>query len=108
MQIWKVTHNNPQFPEWYESHRTLQTEADINGGPVGLVLADGLAIRQNFCNIVNSIWGIGLWCEVNENISGADLNGDGMISEENGDGMQNGVEGGAENGNDAELWYNVI
>lgn len=34
---------------------TLQSEADINGGPVGLVLQDGLSIRQNFCNIVNSI-----------------------------------------------------
>ena len=33
----------------------LQTEADINGGPVGLVLQDGLSIRQNFCNICNSI-----------------------------------------------------
>ena len=33
----------------------LQSEADINGGPVGLVLQDGLNIRQNFCNIVNSI-----------------------------------------------------
>ena len=33
----------------------LQSEADINGGPVGLVLQDGLSIRQNFCDIVNSI-----------------------------------------------------
>ena len=33
----------------------LQSEADINGGPVGLILQDGLSIRQNFCNIVNSI-----------------------------------------------------
>lgn len=33
----------------------LQSEADINGGPVGLVLQDGLSIRQNFANIVNSI-----------------------------------------------------
>ena len=33
----------------------LQSEADTNGGPVGLVLQDGLSIRQNFCNIVNSI-----------------------------------------------------
>lgn len=33
----------------------LQTEADLNGGPVGLVMQDGLAIRQNFCNIVNSV-----------------------------------------------------
>lgn len=33
----------------------LQSEADINGGPVGLVMQDGLSIRQNFCNIANSI-----------------------------------------------------
>ena len=33
----------------------LQSEADLNGGPVGLVLQDGLSIRQNFCNVCNSI-----------------------------------------------------
>jgi hypothetical protein len=38
----------------------LQDEADINGGPVGLILQDGLTIRQNFCNIVNSIWDLGI------------------------------------------------
>ena len=38
----------------------LQSEADLNGGPVGLVLQDGLSIRQHFCNVVNSIWDIGL------------------------------------------------
>ena len=34
----------------------LQSESDMNGGPVGLVLHDGLSIRQNFCNIVNSLY----------------------------------------------------
>ena len=38
----------------------LQTEADLKGGPVGLVLQDGLSIRQNFYNIVNSSCGIGI------------------------------------------------
>ena len=81
----------------------LQTEADINGGPVGLVLQDGLSIRQNFCNIVNSIWGIGIWCEPAENISGADLNGDGLIYDRNDAGQSSGVDssntnnGGTEN-----------
>ena len=81
----------------------LQTEADINGGPVGLVLQDGLSIRQNFCNIVNSIWGIGIWCEPAENISGADLNGDGVIYDRNDAGQSSGVDssntdnGGTEN-----------
>ena len=71
---------------------TLQSEADINGGPVGLVLQDGLQIRQNFCNIVNSIWGLGIWCEVNENIVGADLDGNGLTYEEDELGENSGVE----------------
>lgn len=61
----------------------LQTEANINGGPIGLVMQDGLSIRQNFCNIVNSIWGLDLWCEPSETISKADINGDGVLYDEN-------------------------
>ena len=81
----------------------LQTEADLNGGPVGLVLQDGLSIRQNFCNVVNSIWGLGIWCEPAENVVGADLNGDGVIYDRNDAGQSSGVEssntdnGGTEN-----------
>lgn len=60
----------------------LQTEADINGGPVGLVLQDGLAIRQNFCIIANSIWGLGIWCEASETATGVDRNGDGTAYDE--------------------------
>ena len=81
----------------------LQTEADLNGGPVGLVLQDGLSIRQNFCNIANSIWGLGIWCEPAENVVGADLNGDGVIYDRNDAGQSSGVEssntdnGGTEN-----------
>ena len=33
----------------------LQSEADINGGPIGLVMQDGLTIRQNFCELANKI-----------------------------------------------------
>ena len=79
----------------------LQTEADLNGGPVGLVLQDGLSIRQNFCNIVNSIWGIGMWCEPAENIIGADTDGDGVVYDRNVEGESSGIEssdnGGQEN-----------
>ena len=78
----------------------LQSEADLNGGPVGLVLQDGLAIRQNFCNIVNSIWGIGIWCEPAENIMGADTNGDGVIYDRNDAGQNSGAD--ANGGNDNE------
>lgn len=74
----------------------LQSEADINGGPVGLVLQDGLSIRQNFCNIVNSIWGLGIWCEPAENVTGADINGDGLMYDRN----ENNENGGIENDSD--------
>lgn len=57
----------------------LEVEAKINGGPVGLVMQDATSIRQNFCNIVNSIWGLGIWYEPSENISNADTNGDGLM-----------------------------
>lgn len=70
----------------------LQSEADINGGPVGLVLQDGLSIRQNFCNIVNSIWGLGIWCEPAENVTGADLNGDGLMYDRNENNENGGID----------------
>jgi len=70
----------------------LQSEADMNGGPVGLVLQDGLSIRQNFCNIVNSIWGLQIWCDVAENISMMDRNADGAFYDENYDGESSGID----------------
>ena len=76
----------------------LQSEADINGGPVGLVLQDGLSIRQNFCNIVNSIWGLGIWCEPAQNIMGADTDGDGLMYDRDDDAGSTGVEPTAEEG----------
>lgn len=72
----------------------LQSEADLNGGPVGLVLQDGLSIRQHFANVVNSIWGLGIWCEPAQNIIGADIDGDGLNYDRNEEGQQSGIEGG--------------
>lgn len=57
----------------------LEVEAQINGGPIGLVMQDATSIRQHFCNVVNSIWGLGIWYEPSENISQADVNGDGLM-----------------------------
>ena len=73
----------------------LESENEVNQTNVGLVMQDGLSIRQNFCNVVNSIWGLGIWCEPSENNS-ADLNGDGVQYDVN-YGDQGGVEGGASN-----------
>lgn len=70
----------------------LQSEADLNGGPVGLVLQDGLSLRQNFCNIVNSIWNLGIWCEPAENIVRTDMDGDGMMYDRNDDSTNSGID----------------
>lgn len=63
----------------------LQSEQEMNaagGGSVGLILQDGLSIRQRFCDIVNSVWGLGFWCDVSENASGSDKNRDGELSDQ--------------------------
>lgn len=60
----------------------LQSEADMNASTTGLVLQDGLAIRQRFCDIVNALFGIGISCEISETASGVDQNMDGLITDE--------------------------
>lgn len=60
----------------------LQTEADINTGNTELAFQDGLTLRQNFCNIVNSIWDLDIWVEASEVTQDVDMNGDGEMSDE--------------------------
>lgn len=75
---------------------TLQSEQDMNTSNVGLVYQDGLSLRQNFCNIVNSIWGLGIWCEPSESVLGVDQDGDGAAYDRNDSGEQTG--NGEDNG----------
>ena len=70
----------------------LEEEQEMNTSTVGLVYEDGLAIRQNFCNIVNSIWGTAIWCMPSESVTGSDLNGDGFMFDNNMGGENSGVE----------------
>lgn len=60
----------------------LQDEQNMNACNSALVLQDGLAIRQRFCDIVNSIWDLGIWCDISESAAGVDMNGDGMAYDE--------------------------
>lgn len=57
----------------------LETESAINNANVQNAYQDGLSIRQHFCEICNSIWGLSMWCEANESVVKADLNGDGLL-----------------------------
>ena len=59
----------------------LEAEQDMNSGNIGLVYQDGLSLRQKFCDIVNSIWGLGIWCEASETVTGMDKNLDGEVAD---------------------------
>lgn len=60
---------------------TMQTSLNGNG-QVGNPLQDGLSIRQHFCDVVNSIFGVGISCEISEVATGSDFNQDGAFIDE--------------------------
>lgn len=63
----------------------LEAEQSMNNGNTGIILQDSLALRQRFCDIVNSIWKLNIWVEASETIMNIDRNMDGQIggNEEN-------------------------
>lgn len=77
----------------------LESENSVNASNTAVALTDGLAIRQNFCNIVNSIWHLGIWCDITETAAMRDDNGDGRIDENDPAASQSGSEGGSADGN---------
>jgi hypothetical protein len=76
----------------------LEEEQEMNTSTVGLVYEDGLAIRQNFCNIANSIWGTSMWCMPSESVTASDLNGDGYMFDNNEGGENSGLDNSAPEG----------
>ena len=61
----------------------LEAEAEMNMSSPQLVYQDGLDIRQRFCNIVNSIWGLGIWCESEQLVpTPLDVDGDQIPDQE--------------------------
>lgn len=55
----------------------LESENAINYSTVMSAFEDGLKNRQEACNIINSIWGLDLWCDPSEASLGMDEDGDG-------------------------------
>lgn len=54
----------------------LEAEQKMNTGTCGLVLKDSLQCRQDACTIINSIWGLNMWCMPSEAVLAMDTNGD--------------------------------
>ena len=65
-----------------KSAHMLETEQDRNANNDAFVYQDGLSLRQHFCNLVNSIWGLGIWCEPAQTMTGVDTEGDGDLYDE--------------------------
>lgn len=53
-------------------------ELGTNNSPVSMVYQDSLTLRQEFCLIVNSLWGLNIWCIPSESVMGLDQNMDGV------------------------------
>lgn len=84
--------------------KTVVTDSQMmmNYSPTSLVYQDGLTLRQNFCDTVNSIWGLGIWCEASESVLGIDKNMDGEQDRPQG-GVDTSEDGGDENANEATV-----
>lgn len=79
----------------------LAAEQEMNAGNVGLIMRDRLQRRQDFCTIVNSIWGLNMWCEVSEAALGIDRNGD-MVAGDN-ESQESNMGGKVENDGGTEV-----
>lgn len=73
----------------------LESENSLNNSNTMNSYQDGLKIRQEFCNRVNAIWDLGIWCDVSESVMGQDLNGDGVAIDETPSVYESGDVGGS-------------
>lgn len=49
---------------------------------VGLQYQDGLTLRQEFCDIVNAVWGTFIWCDASDVVLNYDTDMDGAMTDE--------------------------
>lgn len=79
-----------------KSH-VLESEQSMNAGKASFAMQDCLSRRQKFCDIVNSIWGLGIWCEISEPALGIDRDMDGEVSDNDSEAATDTQEGGETN-----------
>lgn len=58
-----------------KSH-TLEGEQSLNEGISSLSIVDGLKLRKNVCNLVNSLWGVGMDVEIAEEVNNQEKEGE--------------------------------
>lgn len=75
----------------------LEAEQSMNSGNTGLVFRDSLQCRQDACTIINSIWGLDMWCMPSEVVLGVDTTGDGIVGDNEDQGTNSYSTDGGEN-----------
>lgn len=78
---------------YQKSSHMLQDEQNMNASVASFTLNDRTLNRQDFCDIVNSIWGLGIYCEPSESVLGVDRDMNGVIADEE---DQSGLMGGTQ------------
>ena len=72
--------NNGLFEKNSYINNTMAGNIQAN---VGQIYEDGLKLRQNFCDMVNAIWGLGIECNASETVTNSDTNMDGETLDDN-------------------------
>ena len=76
----------------------LQAEAMVNQSNTDLIYQDSYDRRKDFCDLVNFVFGLQIWCEPSETATGIDANMDGTtVDDETVDETQMFNQGGNEN-----------
>lgn len=75
-------HGIPNGGIFQKKAHMLETEAQMNAGVSDSALRDRLSYREEFCDLVNSIWGLGISCEINPALLGTSM----MVQDFDGDG----------------------
>ena len=60
----------------YDKSQYVNASQTAMNTPVAFPLTDGLSLRQDACQLINSVWPLGIWCDISETALGADVNGD--------------------------------
>lgn len=68
--------NNGLFEKKSYVNSDMSQNSQVNPGQI---YQDGLSLRQNFCDIINATWGLGMSCSANETITNFDVNMDGEL-----------------------------
>ena len=75
----KSLHGIPSSGVFEKKAHMLQAEQNLNMAQANSALQNKTLTRQTFCNIVNSVWPLGMWWEPSESGMEGDMNGDGVI-----------------------------